>query len=269
MRARCDDSPADYCEKLLMQMHNYNMTRKIMPAENEVIIRLRARHLEMQTAYEEIYNRLVNNPSAVEIFLDLVVRAAASWTPEKISEIREKRKELISINNQIADLARDFARLLKRRSELENESGFVSDTNGNVCRLIEEASHNNGHYQFYLKKELASLRGQYDWRYWPSLADLMNQIALEAIHAKVEPINSVVEAATESRISSKSDSLRAFLAMVEDNCEEQSGRLPDGFRLSDQSMADIMNCVLDLPPDEMVNSDYVKGFRQRQRRGLS
>jgi len=41
--------------------------------------------------------------------------------------------------------------------------------------------------------------------------------------------------------------------------------IPAELKLTDATLASLANCVLDLGPDELVDSGYVKRFRQRQR----
>ena len=43
--------------------------------------------------------------------------------------------------------------------------------------------------------------------------------------------------------------------------------LPKGFKPTDGTLASLANCALDLGPDELADSTYVKRLRQRERNG--
>ena len=108
-----------------------------MPA---VADRLLARGVELRDAYGELYEKLHPRPPALKVFLDLLLSTAAFWSPEKIAEARVAREELASVNRQIARKAEELVQLLERRTDLNNTSGFSSETHYHVCDVIEAAS---------------------------------------------------------------------------------------------------------------------------------
>lgn len=57
----------------------------------------------------------------------------------------------------------------------------------------------------------------------------------------------------------------AFLANIEACRGDCRGALPQDFQASDKTIATLMNVLLDLPPDELLTAEYIKGRRKRAR----
>lgn len=253
------------CEDLLLECKRYNIEHDILPSENAVVDRLLVRRLELKSAYKELYSRLCQYPSALKVFLDLLLGTAAFWNPEKISQARTARNDLADVNRQIAGKAADLADLLARRSDLHNTSDFSSSTHYHVCDVIEVASEGNYLFTSHVKPRLDALSGQYDLKYWPSLSQFLQAIAADAERANIEANNPMTDAATAAIRSSRADFFKALFAAIEENRAENYGLLPRGFKLSDRTLASLANCVLDLGPDDPVEEAYVKRLRQHIR----
>ena len=71
--------------------------------------------------------------------------------------------------------------------------------------------------------------------------------------------------ATEGRRPRLADFLKAFEANLAVNRVRRHGRIPNNFSLSDSAMASLVNCALELEVHELIDSSFVKRFRQRQR----
>jgi hypothetical protein len=74
-------------------------------------------------------------------------------------------------------------------------------------------------------------------------------------------------AATSTARASRADFFKALFVAIEENSAHHHGQLPESFRLTDGSWASSANCALDLGPDELADSNYVKRLRQRLRDG--
>lgn len=131
--------------------------------------------------------------------------------------------------------------------------------------IVHEASEHNYQYESYLKDGVERLQYQYDLKYWPKLSEVVQAIGTDAERAEVTAYDEATAVATESRKSGRSDFVKAFLARIGDNRVRECGFIPDSFGLSDGAMASLVNCGLDLKVDELVNADFIKRFRQRQR----
>ena len=129
------------CEALLAADRSDKIEKAILPSEVEVIDRLLARGLELNEAYEEIFNKLHEHPHALKVFFDLLQSTAAFWSPEANIEAREGRNRLVEVNLAIQEKASELASLLSERTTLKNHSGFSCDTaapNSSAGPLAEE-----------------------------------------------------------------------------------------------------------------------------------
>lgn len=255
------------CETILIEAKRYNIEHAIWPSENAVADRLLARGLELKDAYGELHEKLNPHPPALKVFLDLLLGVAAVWSPEEIAQSRLERKELDGVNRQIAKKAEELAQLLERRTELNNTSGFSCETHYHVCEVIEAASERNHRFNSWVKEHLNALRGQFDLKYWPSLAQFVRVLAADAESASMEPTDPLTAAATAATRSSRADFFKALFAAIEENGARNYGQLPRRFKLTDATLASLANCALDLGPDELVDASYVKRLRQRERNG--
>ncbi|MEL7982537.1 hypothetical protein AAG584_21075 [Vreelandella titanicae] len=258
-------SPLAVCEDILRKSKQYNLEHHCLPSENRVIDRLLNRGHELESTYLELHRKLGHHPHALQEFLAKLLSTAAFWKPEDMKAARASRYRLIEVNREIADKAMELSTLLDERSVLHNHSGFASNTHYHVCEVIEEASEHNPLFGMEIGDKLSRLHYQYDLKYWPSLSDFMDELAQDASDADIEATDPLTKAATESSRSSKGDFLRAFLAAIEESSAQVFGRLPSDLKITDNTMASLINCALELKVDEMASADYVKRFRQKER----
>ncbi|MGB5784974.1 MAG: hypothetical protein WBH11_06305 [Stenotrophomonas geniculata] len=260
-------SPQQACEAILIEEKRYNIEHSIWRSKNAVADRLLARRVELRDAYDELYKKLHPHPSALKVFLDLLLSTAAIWSPEKIAQARVARDELAGVNRQIARKAKELAELLERRTDLTNTSGFSSETHYHVCDVIEAASEHNYLFNSWVKERLDALRGQFDLKYWPSLDQFLRALAADAESAGMEATDPLTAAATVASRPSRADFFKALFAAIEESSGRNYGQLPKDFKLTDSTLASLANCALDLGPDELADSAYVKRLRQRERNG--
>ncbi|RDH81738.1 MAG: hypothetical protein DIZ78_17630 [endosymbiont of Escarpia spicata] len=252
------------CELYLNKVKKYNIDHEILPSETKVVDRLLYRTLDMKPVYEELAKTFTDRQ--YQIFIDIILNSAAFWNPDAAKKLREDKAELLSVNNLISNTANELAKALSKRDKLSNLSGFSSDTHYHICDVIDAASQGNGHYRGFLRENLKSLTYQYDLKYWPSLSNIAKAIALDAEASNVRATDPLTEAATTSERTSKSDFLRAFFASIDQNTDRVGNGLPAGVKINDNSLSVIVNCALDLDVDDLVDSSYVKGVRQRLRK---
>jgi len=257
-------NPIKFCEEKLKSEKEYNLQHNILPIENEIIDRLLIRRTEMANVYLEICEKLATVSSGVWIFLRLIPSLAAIWNPERIAKQRVARTRLETINPEIGQCAEQLTRLLLERNEIYNKSGFSADTHYHIVDVIDVAASGNGHYRSFLKPKLDSLASQYDLKYWPTLPDLVRVIGQDAQIAEISATDPLTQAATTGPRASRADFFKALFAHVDHNIE--AGHLPPDFKLSDNALASIANCALDLGPNDLVDAAYVKRLRQRERK---
>jgi len=258
-------NPRQVCEDILRVKVRYNIEHEVWPSENLVAERLLARGSELTGAYDEIYQKLHRRPLSLEQFLGMLLSFQAIWSPEKIAKARSEREALDEVNGKIEQQARSLAELLEQRTDLESTSGFSCGTLFHIGDVIDQASVGSHHYKFYLRQELDGLRGQYDMKYWPTLARCLTALADDAAGAKPEATDPLTGAATSSKRSSTSDSVMGFLAYIDECRGDYDGGLPPDFHVSDKAMATFMNVLLDVPGDKLLTAEYIKGRRQRAR----
>lgn len=257
--------PTEICEEALRADKAYNIEHEMLPSENRVIDRLLARRLELVEAYAEIHEKLHARPYGIKVMLGTVTSVAAFWSPERVADARDARTRLEEVNREISDLAMGLARLLEERSEIGNSSGFASNTHYHIVDVIDAACRENGYYRSHLKEELEPLTSRYDLKYWPSLAEVVQVIGQDADNAGTAATDPLTRAATTGSRGSRADFFKALFQLIKENGEGSQARLPRTFKLSDNALASLANCALDLGPDDLVDSAYVKRLRQRQR----
>lgn len=251
------------CEEILNRSKAYNIEKSILPSENLVIDRLLASRENMQHVYIELVELL--DRKQIDSFLSLILSCAAFWNPEKAVLYRKQKKELVGINEEIAKTASELANLLEKRYMLHNESALSSDHYYHIIDVMEETSRDDYLFNNYLQEPLSQLRGRFDLKYWPTLSQIVKELATDASKVKVYATDSLTEASINSTRASKVDFLRALFSAIHENSEREQDILPKGFQLSDKAFAEIMNCALHLESDELVDASYVKGERQKQR----
>lgn len=247
------------CESILRQRKAYNIAHKICPGECDLIDHLLARRLELAPVYYEVCEKL--NTYQLPSLLDALLVTARHWDPGSNQTAREERQKLIEVNRHIARKARELSKLLEQRSVISNTSSFISDTHYHICDVMDEASIKNGRYQSYVKEPLSHIRSRFSLEYWPSLAEIITVIGVDAECAETVANNPLTAVATESLRNSKTDYVKAILFAIDDRSSRRVGQLPAGFKLSDSSLATVVNVMLDSGPEDLVDATYIKGIR--------
>lgn len=260
-------SAKDACEEVLTNDRRHHIDQRVSPRSIPIYVRLLARGRELEGAYKEIYKKLHPYPRALQVFFMLLLDTALEWNPAKNARARAGRDELIEVNGKIAHTAHALADLLRRRSHLHNVSGFHSETHYSICDLIEAAGASNHLFRSWVEEEFGRLNAQYDLKYWPSLGDVMDELASDAAGADVQASDPLTAAATEAARPSKADYFKALFAAFEENSGRDAAALPAGFKLTDGAIASLANCVLDLSANDLVDAAYVKRLRQHMRAG--
>lgn len=253
------------CETILRNEIAYNDEHECLESESAVARRLLARRLEMEPAYAELHKKLGHLEYDLKVFLGLILSTAAFWNQDANAQARTDRARFKAVNAEIADAAALVAQLLTERDTLHNHSGFYSNTHYHPLKVVDAAADGNYLFKSHLKQPLAALRGQFDLKYWPSLSEVMRVIARDAAMATIEASDEVTEAATSGPRKGLADVVKAIFAGIETRQAGLPILLPLDFRLTDATLATLLNCMLDLDADEIVGADFVKGVRQRER----
>jgi hypothetical protein len=258
-------SPTVQCEKVLKGILEYNEKQRIFPSESKIIKRILQRSNEMAPVYVDMVEKnLATEEHILNVFTALL-GTTSLWLDGYLQKARESRERLSNLNEEIAVMALSLAELMQERTELSNSSGYWSNSRYHIVDFIHRASRGNGFYSTKLEAPLKQLTYDFDCKYWPPIESIMREVAEDSDTAEVIPDNQVVEAATRTSRLSKADFLRALNEQIDDYKAGRDNSIPQAFRFSDNSLATLLNCLLDLPANEMVDGDYIRRFRQRER----
>ncbi|HFK2927228.1 TPA: hypothetical protein ACGY8I_004474 [Aeromonas hydrophila] len=250
------------CEGMLRKEIEYNEEHNIYPSINATVRVLLRQSRTMAPVYEELCD-LLPQERYVTSFLDALISAFTFWDEDDMRKAREERDRLVQINEDISDLATRLADLLREREDICNRAGFGCERETGLAALFDRAGEHNPLYTLYPQDEFLRLAHRYEHKYWPSIEDLLNELASDAEQSEVYAHDAETEAGTSSRKPSQYDVLRAFQAKLDEYA--LGGALPSNLRLSDSAMATILNCITELDADSLVTAEYIKSFRQKER----
>lgn len=258
-------------ESILRKIHKKNEEHNIWSNQNIVIERLFKRNLEMQELYDELTSKLDKNQQ--NYLWDALLASAAHWSPDHSSKYRNAKKELTSLNQDIAKRAGQLADLMHKRNEISNANGFLSHEDLHITDWITKAGKNNHFFQDNILENLEYLSTRFDDKYWPNTIEVIDALMNFALEAKISG-NMWTEELISSAKHSKADYLKVMLKAIKYRKIHgpTSHLLPKDFHLSDKVIATYINCSLDLDTDEMVDATYIKRSRQnirdRQKKNL-
>jgi len=254
------------CTAVLQRMRAYNVDHRIAPSEVRIIDKLLHRGLEMSDVYADVHRRLRGRSQALQLFFQAALDAGTVWNPKALQKAIEERKQLLELNEQVAVAARTLGDLLAERTRLQNSSSYGSDTHHHVGEVIEAAAVHNHLFNSYVKEGLNSLY-RYDSKYWPSLSDFMEALAHDADEAEVQAYDEATEVGTSGqRGGSLTHFIHSMFQIFRQFTGERSDHLlPDGFDLRNESWAALVNCLLDLGPDDVVTAESIKSARRKDR----
>lgn len=256
--------PTQFCGDLLREMRDDWQAKGIWRTPLEVVEHLLRRESELAEAYQEICAKLRTAP-AVRSFLDALVMTAAFVNPGKIDRARRAKTELDKTNVRIAAVAEELADLLRQRENLHDSSPFSSRTLYHVVDAVDGAASANGLYGAYVQERLDELRSQFDLKYWPSLASVVDAIGTDASLAIAEPTDRIMAAAMGTRRATAAHFLQALFASIRERSRSLGGMLQEGYKPSDGALAALATCALNLGKDELLDGPFVKRVRQRIR----
>jgi hypothetical protein len=252
------------CEAALQQIIDYNTSQECWPSQTAIARRLLGQRLMLASAYDEVHRKLGPTPRALYVFLDTVLHAAAGWSPDQLRRARDERHRLEAVNRAIAEHAHSLGALLDERDALANTSGFRAGTLYHPGAWIVKAG--NGRFRSFVREPLEALMAQFDLKYWPDLGTLCRVLADDAAGADVSPADPLTAAGVEGQRASLANFVAALFVGIDETRVREHGPLPDTFGLKDDHWAALVTAALDLPADQVITGDYIKGVRQRSRR---
>ncbi|ELE8613210.1 hypothetical protein ACKTG8_003918 [Cronobacter sakazakii] len=221
-----------------------------------MIERLIARETEMRTVWKEIA-RYGLSWQQCDTLLEQIVFAGQSGTDEAVLRLKNDYRQLVNLNHDIVEMAKQLAVKLDAREYILNHNSFTLDNTVHIVELIDKAAAGNGHYRSRVRDPLLSL-GIYELKYWPSLQAILRTLAREPVKA------GFMEESDRTLVSGRGelvpDYLRELFRRIEIARTCHWG-LPEGFRLTDACLAALATVSLDLPEPASVAA--VKMHRTR------
>lgn len=255
-----------FCEAAIQRQKEHCLEKNIYPRWPGIADRMIERRPELLNAYADLACALKGDDRAADVFVDALLCTVCVWDPTSTQEMREAKSRLAEVNQKIADLADTLSDHLRERSQLENTNSFGGNTHYHIVNVVIRAARGNYSFKWNVEPELNALTARFDLKYWPDLSEIATEIAVDAQNAEIEIDNSITAAALASRRSSKADFCRALFERVNAETCSASTCLSSGFHLKDDTWAAFINCLLDLPPEDMVDGPYIKRQRQRTRK---
>ncbi|MPW28273.1 hypothetical protein F9L16_04570 [Agarivorans sp. B2Z047] len=259
-------SPTVFCKLFLERELDSFKEVGIWGSYWQVMQRMIDRADELTTAFEELVDSFGYSdkfegtpPTNSYIWLTLEhIWGSIDYRKDEVGKVRKDFNELSSVNEEIVDLSNQLAAALRRQRELYEYSGFNRESYQSVTDAIVLGSEGNYLFERHLAAKLRSLNGQYDSRYWPDRADVVEAIcSFEAL----QPAPTHGEF-SESVLSGRATDIKDFVIAF-DGKFDAFNDLPDGFRFSNKAMADLINVVLDMSPDKLIIADAVRNVRNR------
>jgi hypothetical protein len=213
-------------------------------------------------AYTDIIGAAGQHHQNIEVVFDRILNAAAGWNPEEAKSMRGRKRALESLNADIAKQADKLVRLLKQRENIYGHS-FGSDHSIILEDLIIQSVENDPK-SCLLQDELKKLPHHTGFHF-PSIARVIEQMGAEAQNAQVYPCDVLTEQATKTERPSLRDFVRALISNLYRDNSYSTGQQPNSFKLKDDTIASLTNCLLDFDPDDLIDAQYVKSLRQTER----
>jgi len=196
-----------------------------------------------------------DGPQPWQVVLVALLDTAATASPARTKAARAEMQQARELTQEIQTLARDLARKLRARTALCDRHDLTRPLDFHPLDLIREAawiadkhtaypSNVAGLYRLQLAQPLADLDEAFDFRHWPSTADLLDALADLQDDEAGEPMNPGLEAATAAREASIRDFWRALHQALSD----VNRRLGIRDTLPHQAIVDLTAAILDNPP---------------------
>jgi len=253
------------CIATLAKIKSYNQEKCIRASDVAVIDQMLRRSEELTEAFSELEQKLGVTPFALDNFFEALLSASTAWHPDKVRKSRAAERELTDLNDTIASLAKQLSELVQRRSHLSNDSAFSSSHQYHIVQLIQNAGQNNVLFRSLVHDPIDALPREFNLKYWPSISEVLDALAEDATNAEIRASDKITEAASTGTRNSKADFFKAYFALIAQAKEGMDARIHHSFKLSDEALASLANCALDLDSKRLVDGNYVKNIRHREK----
>ena len=259
-------NPTDYCAAVIKRELENNKENKLFMSYWGVMQRLIDRKEELSNAFQEAIDafgyqegRNCFYPEELHLLHTLeYIWFSSDHSTNEIKTTREDHSELKNLHERICKLSTQLAEALRKQDKIYEEQGFYREEYLRLIDTIDLASERNALYRIYLKPKLKKLEGQYDLNYWPSCPDFVEAIG---IHQSKQP------SPTHSKypiqvLSGRSSRYKDYVITFDSGFRDNQS-LPNDFKFTNKAMAEIINVVLDLEPEDYATPEAIKTIRNR------
>ncbi|MCW6638695.1 hypothetical protein [Yersinia ruckeri] len=214
--------------------------------------RLLNRECEMQSVWENIARQALSRQQCYSL-LEQIVLAGRFSRPEVITRQKDDYRQLELLNQDIITKAAELAKIMTEREVIMNRNAFTLDRTSHIVELMAMADDNEGLYRAYLHETLNNLTYRFEGKYWPALPGILHVIADESVD-----IGFSSESDREI-ILGRGKALPDYLRELFDGIENAGlgcWGLPDGFTLTDNSLATLATVTLEYT--DVISADAVK-----------
>ena len=224
--------------------------------------RLILRETEMTPVWENIA-RYELSWQQCHTLLEQIFFAGAYGIEERHKRLRDDHGRLTELNRGIMNEAEKLAAMLTEQQEILERNAILLERTTRIVDLIDAASVSNSFYRSFLREPLDALHSRYDGKYWLSLPQILDVAARETTEA--EFMYQSERAIVDGRRGAVPDYLRELFECIETARTSPWG-LPEGFILSDASLAALVTVSLDT---DDICTERVKMLRHRlHKKGL-
>lgn len=224
------------------------------------------RIIELESVHQDISSQL--DSGDMKYLYWCLIDVICHWNTDSLHEIREEKKQIIKINKKIERAAKELADLLREREELSEVGHFYAYEDYSVKHWLDRAGSDVILYPSTVGAELTKLKSRYGNKYWPKPDSVIDAIAIFAEETEVLAKDPYTEKLTSTRKVSIQNTVQVILEVIsqcKDPCMSSRKLFPKGFKLKDNSIADLVNVTLGLQDDEMIDGPSVKKMRQNLR----
>ncbi len=242
-----------------------------------VIRRLITDGLNLVDAWHELFEKCPLGSQSPDMIIDkwqlvinTIVDAAAGWSLENLKNTRQAIRDVTDLTGDIQKKADELAKLLRQRDRICEEYRITKEPlDFHPLELFKSATKltdNSRTYYLFMGRvdeRLRQLRGQFDLKYWPLTADVVEAIA-RAQDGSTFQADPLSEVAFESRQAS----IRDFMRVLDQALSELSTYCSIEISFTNKNYASIVNaaCGLTQTADDAIDEALVKKYRADKRR---
>lgn len=251
MLYRRTTTPADVVDTLKKYQIDLKSTQ-IWMSVWPLIDRLIEREHEMLPVWQNIASQSLTRQQCYGL-LEQIVLAGKFGKPEVTSSLKIDYRQLEALNTEIRNTASTLVGMMTARESILNRNAFTLERTTHIVDLMEKAEGNDGRYRSFIHESLENLTCRYEGKYWPDLKAILQVIVREEpqIYIMCETDRAIIN----GRGKILPDYLRELFNGIE-NARECHWGLPDGFTLSDNSLATLATVTLDQP--DVISAETVK-----------